>query len=125
MLLSHSSSRALTNVPRNVTDAMLRAVAQNGGAVCVNFNPGFLDIDYNRAQAPLWAALQGPAVRSRDGGGCGKSRHACRPSRLSRLVDHVMHMVQVAGVDHVCLGSDFDGIPATPRGWKTPATCPR
>lgn len=58
VILSHSSARALANVPRNVSDAMLRAVARNGGAVCVNFNPGFLDTDYHRAQAPLWVAVR-------------------------------------------------------------------
>jgi membrane dipeptidase len=115
VLLSHSSSRSLTNVPRNVTDAMLRAVAHNGGAVCVNFNPGFLDIDYNRAQAPLWS-------RSKDlpyDQGWQRVREESAtlpPVPLSRVVDHIMHMVQVAGAEHVCLGSDFDGIPATPQG---------
>ncbi|MBC8131454.1 MAG: membrane dipeptidase [Deltaproteobacteria bacterium] len=123
VLLSHSSARTLTNVPRNVSDAMLRAIASNGGAVCVNFNPGFLDIDYNRAQAPIWARFKDLPVdetwqRVRE-------KSAALPQvPLSRLADHVMHLVQVAGVDHVCLGSDFDGIPSTPSGMEDAGRLP-
>lgn len=123
VLLSHSSARTLTNVPRNVTDAMLRAVAHNGGAVCVNFNPGFLDIDYNRAQAPLWTRFKDLPFEQ----GWQRVREESArlpPVPLARLVDHVMHMVQVAGVDHVCLGSDFDGIPATPQGLEDASHLP-
>jgi membrane dipeptidase len=115
VILSHSSSRALANVPRNVTDAMLRAVARNDGAVCVNFNPAFLDAEYAHLQGPLWA-------RARDlpPDEAWRQVHAesarLPPVPLSRLADHIMHMIEVAGVDHVCLGSDFDGIPSLPAG---------
>ena len=65
VLASHSSARALANVPRNMTDAMLKAVARNGGAVCVNYNPGFLDAEYAKAeQAVTAAALLGGDVDS-------------------------------------------------------------
>ena len=123
VILSHSSSRALANVPRNVTDAMLRAVAKNGGAVCVNYNPSFLDADFSRAQAPIWARFRDLPVDE-------SWRHVQEASLqlpqvpLSRLVDHIMHMVQVAGADHVCLGSDFDGIPVTPKGLPDAAHLP-
>src|SRR5439155_22127405 len=53
VIASHSSARQIANVPRNLTDAQLRAIAKNGGAVCVNFWPGFLDDDFARAVAPL------------------------------------------------------------------------
>jgi membrane dipeptidase len=123
VILSHSSSRALANVPRNVSDAMLRAVARNGGAVCVNFNPGFLDAAYNRAQAPLWARFKDLPIeetyrRVRD------ESLRLPPVPLSRLADHVVHMIEIAGVDHVCLGSDFDGIPATPAGLEDASRLP-
>jgi len=113
VLLSHSSSRALANVPRNVTDAMLRAVAHNGGAVCVNYNPAFLDADYARRQAPLWAATRDEPIDRRFPRMQELSAQL-PPVPLARLADHIQHMVEVAGVDHVCLGSDFDGIPSLP-----------
>ncbi|HEX4511684.1 MAG TPA: dipeptidase [Burkholderiaceae bacterium] len=113
VLLSHSSSRALANVPRNVTDAMLRAVAKNGGAVCVNYNPSFLDADYAKKQAPLWAVARGlpPEQMFRK---VQELSAQLPPVPLARLADHIQHMVEVAGVDHICLGSDFDGIPSLP-----------
>ncbi len=115
VILSHSSARSLTNVPRNASDAMLRAVARNGGAVCVNYNPGFLDIGFNRAQAPIWARYENLPV---DEAWRRVREDSARLPRvpLARVVDHIVHMVDVAGVDHVCLGSDFDGIPTTPLG---------
>lgn len=123
VILSHSSSRALANVPRNVSDAMLRAVARNGGAVCVNYNPSFLDADFARAQAPIWARYRDLPVDE-------AWRHVESDSRqlpqvpLSRLVDHITHMVEIAGVEHVCLGSDFDGIPVTPAGLSDASQLP-
>lgn len=123
VILSHSSSRALANVPRNVTDAMLRAVARNGGAVCVNYNPAFLDAEYARRQAPLWAAMRSMPL---DAGWRRVQEESARlpPVPLVRLADHIMHMIEVAGVDHVCLGSDFDGIPATPAGLEDASKMP-
>ena len=113
VLLSHSSSRALANVPRNITDAMLRAVARNGGAVCVNYNPSFLDADYAQRQAPLWAATRDLPIDQRFPRMQQLSAQL-PPVPLARLAEHILHMVEVAGSDHVCLGSDFDGIPSLP-----------
>ena len=123
VILSHSSSRALANVPRNVSDAMLRAVKRNGGAVCVNYNPSFLDADYARKQAPLWAAARALPL---DAGWRHVQEESAKlpPVPLARLADHIMHMIEVAGVDHVCLGSDFDGIPATPAGLEDASHLP-
>ena len=123
VILSHSSSRALANVPRNVSDAMLRAVARNGGAVCVNYNPAFLDAEYARKQAPLWAAMRSMPI---DAGWRRVQEESARlpPVPLSRLADHIVHMIEVAGADHVCLGSDFDGIPATPAGLEDASKMP-
>lgn len=124
VLLSHSSSRALANVPRNVTDAMARAVAKNGGAICVNFNPSFLDADYSRRQAPLWAAAKTMSVPDAWRYMTSESKKLA-PVPLSKLVDHVVHLVEVAGPDHVCLGSDFDGIPSLPEGLASAADLPK
>jgi membrane dipeptidase len=123
VILSHSSSRALTNVPRNVSDAMLRAVARNGGAACVNFNPSFLDADYQRAQAPIWAAAARLPIA--DGWRLVREESSrLPPVPLSRVADHMMHMIEVAGVDAVCLGSDFDGIPSIPAGLEDASRLP-
>src|SRR5438093_931556 len=72
VIASHSSSRALANVPRNMTDAMLKAVARNGGAVCVNYGAGFLDEDFFKAEQAIWARTRalglGPEELLRTGG---------------------------------------------------------
>jgi membrane dipeptidase len=93
----------------------LRAVAQNGGAVCVNFNPAFLEAEYYRRQGPLWAAARDLPL---DEGWrrMQETSAALPPVALARLVDHIMHMIEVAGAEHVCLGSDFDGVPSLPVG---------
>jgi len=116
VLASHSSSRALTNIPRNMTDAMLKAVAAQGGAVCVNFGSGFLDETFHQKEGPLFTRPHtgdlAEAWRQIRAGGA-----ALRPQvALDRLVDHIVHVAQVAGVEHTCLGSDFDGVPVTPVG---------
>src|SRR5690606_30154030 len=87
VILSHSSVRALTPHARNVTDEMLRALADNGGVIMINFY----------------------------------ARHVAQrgnPATLRDLLDHIDHAVRVAGIDHVGLGSDFDGVPALPRGME-------
>jgi membrane dipeptidase len=123
VILSHSSSRQLANVPRNVTDAMLKAVAKNGGAVCVNYFPGFLDADYLAAIAPLMNSLDGLSFIEKE------RRIAAMGDKLpkvplKKLIDHIDHMVKVAGVDHVCLGSDFDGVTTLPAGLEDASKMP-
>ena len=100
VLLSHSSVRALANHPRNVTDEMLRTLKANGGAICINFYAGFLDDRWRRRTA-------GKSNRER--------KHLPRIP-LSTLIRHISHAIEVAGIDHVCLGSDFDGVPSLPMG---------
>ena len=117
VIASHSSARALTNVPRNMTDAMLKAVARNGGAVCVNFGPEFLDVDFAAAQQQIWAKARSLGLGLRE-----TYRHVrdevaqLPPVPMDRLLDHIQHVAKIAGVDHVCLGSDFDGVAAAPAG---------
>jgi len=123
VIASHSSSRALADVPRNMTDDMLRALAKNGGVVHINFFEGFLDRgftdrmgvlkdeqaqqDAREAQAPKFGdrSQLGPAVRAINAQRIAKLGRV----PLSRLLDHFDRAVKVAGVDHVGLGSDFDG----------------
>ena len=121
IVVSHSSARALANHPRNLTDAQLKAVARNGGAACVNFSRGFLDDDFRKAAVPV--ANQTKNLRTSD------RRKAFEAAGLpdvpvSRLIDHIEHMVRVAGADHVCLGSDFDGVPMVPNGLEDVSKLP-
>jgi len=140
VIASHSSARALCNAPRNMTDDMLRAVAKNGGVVDVNFFSGFLDQAYwdaSRAQSKERdAAVQALLAKMRAE---GKSVTYLDEDRLQRewtakiprppfsvLIDHIDHIVRVAGVDHVGLGSDFDGVSgATPQGMDSAADLPK
>jgi len=124
VLATHSSARALTNIPRNMTDAMLKAVAANGGAVCVNFGSAFLDDAFHKAEGGVWAKKRsGPPwetwkeIRT--------DSAAIQPQvPLARLLDHIQHVAKVAGVDHTCLGSDFDGVPVTPVGMEDVSKLP-
>lgn len=129
VLASHSSARALFDHPRNMTDEMLLAVAANGGAVCVNFGPEFLDANYRTAFEAAQKTM-GPRI------GALLAEHASDPGAAqtamwkefrsmaaslppvpaSLVIDHIEHIAHVAGVDHVCIGSDFDGIPVAPGG---------
>jgi len=124
VLATHSSSRALTNIPRNMTDAMLKAVAANGGAVCVNFGSAFLDDAFHKAEDAVWAKKRtGPPwemwsqIRA-------DARAIRPPVPLARLLDHIEHVAKVAGVEHTCLGSDFDGVPVTPAGMEDVSKLP-
>ena len=140
VIASHSSARALTNHPRNMTDDMLRAVAKNGGVVQVNFYSGFVDADYlqaSRAQEKerdraVAEALEkkraaGESVTYLDADRVEREWSAKLPRPpLKSLIDHIDHVVKVAGVDHVGLGSDFDGVSgATPEGIDSAADLPK
>src|SRR2546425_1061385 len=125
IIASHSSSRALANVPRNMTDAMLKAVARNGGAVCVNYGPGFLDEDFFKAEQAIWARTRTLGLAPKELWRTVREEVTrLPPVPLSRLIDHIDHMARGAGVDQVCLGSDFDGIAATPAGLENVSKLP-
>jgi membrane dipeptidase len=140
VIASHSSARALVNAPRNMTDDMLRAVAKNGGVVQVNFFSGFLDEDYRKAvevQAKDQAAAIQKYIDSLKAQ--GRPVSYVEVDRMERawmakiprppfqvLIDHIDHIAKIAGVDHVGLGSDFDGVSgATPRGMDSAADLPK
>ncbi|HXR18254.1 MAG TPA: dipeptidase [Terriglobales bacterium] len=140
LIASHSSARALTNAPRNMTDDMLRAVAKNGGVVNVNFFSGFLDQNYwnaDRAQAKSQAAgihdyleklrAEGKQVTFADEDRITREWMAKIPRPpFTALIDHIDHIAKVAGVDHVGLGSDFDGVSgAMPVGMDSAADLPK
>jgi membrane dipeptidase len=139
VIASHSSSRALTNLPRNMTDEMLVALAHNGGVAQANFYCGFIsqkwvdgmnqlkakhDSDYEKERA-LFTGPQTPEVRRQiDAANAALALKVPRPP-LSDLIDHIDHMVKVAGADHVGLGSDFDGIDCSPQGLDSAADLPK
>jgi len=139
VIASHSSARALTNHPRNMTDDMLRAVARNGGVVMVNFYSAFVDENYRQQYDAMKkereAALKeveekykdaDPATRYRENDKASKEWAAKIPRPpFKSLVDHIDHVAKVAGIDHVGLGSDFDGIPSSPEGMDSAADLPK
>ena len=140
VIASHSSSRALVNAPRNMTDDMLRAVGKNGGVVQVNFFNAFDDEDFRKAiaaQAKDQAAAiqkytdqlkaEGKPVNYVDVDRIEREWLAKIPRPpLKSLIDHIDHIAKTAGIDHVGLGSDFDGVSgATPEGIDSAADLPK
>jgi membrane dipeptidase len=127
IIASHSSSRALAPHTRNMTDDMLRAVSKNGGVVMVNFYNGF--VDPRKAENALRErSLQDelsqkyPNDPQRVQEELRRWREANNPGKtpLSMLIDHFDHIIKVAGIDHVGVGADFDGIPldGAPEGME-------
>lgn len=140
VIASHSSARALVNAPRNMTDDMLQAVAKNGGVVQVNFFNGFDDANFLSAlQAQTkdqdeatkkfveQMKAEGKTVTYVDLDRIEREWMAKIPRPpLESLIDHIDHIAKVAGVDHVGLGSDFDGVSgATPQGIDSAADLPK
>ena len=140
VIASHSSARALTNAPRNMTDDMLRAVAKNGGVVQVNFFNGFDDqqyLDASKAQSKDREAEVKAYIDQQKA--AGKTVSYIEVDRIERkwsakiprpplkvLIDNIDHIAKVAGIDHVGLGSDFDGVSgATPQGMDSAADLPK
>jgi membrane dipeptidase len=140
VIASHSSARALANHPRNMTDDMLRAVAKNGGVVQVNFFSAFDDAKYleaSQAQAKERDAAVEVALAKKRASGQAityldedmvEEEWLARIPRppFSSLIDQIDHIAKVAGLDHVGLGSDFDGVSgATPAGMDSAADLPK
>jgi membrane dipeptidase len=142
VIASHSSSRELTNQPRNMTDDMLRAMTNNGGVVMVNFYSAFIDENYRKASSDPEKIKQRDAEVEAykkahphaDGSPVTYDETAAiekkwatqfpRPP-LKSLIDHIDHVAKVAGIDHVGLGSDFDGVTSLPEGIDSVADLPK
>lgn len=140
VIASHSSARALVNAPRNMTDDMLKAVAKNGGVVQVNFYSGFDDENFRKAMEAQ-KKDQDTAVQKfmDDQKAQGKTVDYIQVDRIERewmakiprpplsaLIDQIDHIAKLAGIDHVGLGSDFDGVSgATPQGINSAADLPK
>jgi len=126
VVATHSCCRALSDHPRNMTDEMIVALAENGGVIQINFYPSFLDRSYSEKASDLVDAQEemqdawladpaSPAVQEKMKAAVAALNATDRPS-YKRIVDHIDHVVKLVGVKHVGLGSDFDGIEVCPEG---------
>jgi len=127
IIASHSGTRALCDVPRNMTDDMLRALAQNGGVIQIVFYSGFLSDDYAKKSEKIHKKLAPVFKKMREEAGDNQNEfykkafelwkeNAPPAPGIETLIDHIDHAVKVAGIDHVGLGSDFDGAGSFPVG---------
>jgi membrane dipeptidase len=139
VIASHSSTRVLTNHPRNMTDEMLRALARNGGVVMINYHAGFISEEFRiageRRSGDVVARMAAMSKKCGGNEACTTmeqerlDHEAMATGQLpkvswERIIDHIDHAVKVAGVDHVGLGSDFDGA-VMPLGMEDVSKLPR
>jgi membrane dipeptidase len=127
VIATHSGCRAIANVPRNLTDDMIRALAKTGGVVNVIFYPEHLEPGWSEKKQKVDVDIA-PEVQRASEGEKGDAAHKklardrvrreefakrLPPVKVSRLVDHIDHVVKLVGIDHVGIGSDFDGVQST------------
>lgn len=138
VIASHSSCRALCDAPRDMTDDMIRALAKNGGVIDINYYSGFVDSAFHAAQDKISKQVDAAVEAAR-------KEYAQKGKRLTyaeenvirrkmeanlpkpsyqEIADHIDHAVKVGGIDHVGLGSDFDGVDAIPRGMEDVSQLP-
>jgi membrane dipeptidase len=123
VIFSHSSARALCDVPRNVPDDVFELVGRTGGVVMVTFVPSFVaaeGAEFNRA---AWAEFRRIRADHHDDPEAARTAmdawfegNPGPPATVSDVADHVDHVRDVAGIDHIGIGSDFDGAPTMPEG---------
>ena len=122
VIFSHSSARALCDVPRNVPDSLLKQLPKNGGVVMVTFVPGFVSMEVYRAYRAREEAMKKEVGEIKDPAERRRLEreyrlaHPLPKATLSQVADHVDHIRKIAGPDHVGIGSDFDGIDEGPEG---------
>ncbi len=138
VIASHSSCRAISPRPRNMTDDMIRALAKNGGVMDINFYSGFLDPAYASAHEAIAKEVDAEVKAAREQlAKEGKRLSYAQENEIrrryearlptpsfERIADHIDHVVHVAGADHVGLGSDFDGVDSIPRGMEDASKIP-
>ena len=134
IIASHSSCRALANIPRNMTDEMLRALAKNGGVVGINFGAGFLNpkdaaatlaiINKSSAAEPKLTGRALDEYAAKEFTQENLSHAHPASASVDDVVAHIDHVVKVAGIDHVGIGTDYDGIPDVPKGLEDVSKMP-
>ena len=113
IIASHSSAYAIAAHNRNLNDELLKAIAKNGGVVGVNFYPPYIDTSFNVRYEKELSLIVSPIDKATAGQKAEATKRAAPP--LALVVEHINHIVKIAGIDHTGLGSDFDGIDSTPR----------
>jgi len=123
VIFSHSSARAVNDVPRNVPDDILQLLPKNGGVVMVTFVPGFLSSKVtawtqlqNAEQERLSKQFPGDAAAVKTGLGAWSQANPAPRATIADAADHIDHIRKVAGIDHIGLGGDFDGITSVVQG---------
>jgi len=138
IIATHSACRAMADVPRNLDDEMISAIAKSGGVVCVLFYPEFLEPGWREKKQRVEAEIAGLVQNASDaepGDAAHKKMARDRvrreefakrlpPVGVNRLVEHIDHIVRLVGIDHVGIGSDFDGVQATLSDLATVADLP-
>jgi membrane dipeptidase len=138
VIATHSGCRAITNVPRNLTDEMIVALAKTGGVINVIFYPEHIEPGYSdkkkKVDAEIAAKVQLASDEEKGDAAHKKlARDRVRreeylkrlpPVSVARIVDHIDHIVKLVGIDHVGIGSDFDGVQAVPVDMKSVADLP-
>src|SRR3954469_2400413 len=132
VIFSHSDARALNDHPRNVPDAILQMLPKNGGVIMVTFVPGFASPkvnEWNKRQTAEQDRLKGltpnDAAAVKAGVDAWTAANPAPPATIADIADHVDHIRKVAGIDHIGIGSDFDGITQTVKDLDNVSTYPR
>jgi membrane dipeptidase len=136
IIASHSCVKAICNHYRNLTDEQIKAIANSGGVIGINFFSGYLDDDFRRVSDSIYKEIQikKEEIKEKFKGDDKKIEEETSllyqnakfppPATLSKLVDHIDYVVKLVGPDFVSLGSDFDGIPAIPLEIKDASGLP-
>ena len=128
VIASHSSARAVADHPRNVPDAILREIPKNGGVIMVNFFSGFIVPEGVRQAAEARKELKAKYPDQAEFNRAMREWNRAHPmprGTVKDVADHVEHIIKVAGIDHVGIGSDFDGVTSVPVGLEDVSCYPR
>ncbi len=127
VIFSHSSARALMDVPRNVPDSILARMPKNGGVVMVTFVGSFLTDrgmpEWNRLEREALAGI-GDTTAQRVAQEAFHKQHPMPRATVEDVANHIEHVRQVAGIDHVGLGGDYDGTTELPKGMEDVSSYP-